>query len=145
MGTACGHWEEDNFRTRQSSEVMTGFFEANLFQPLSSVTVAGLRDIGYTVDFCGADIWPANEDTIQRFEIYKTQQTMSMDTMMEGIQPRWGVDPETGEKTAWGDLNTSMPLEDPTEDETATSSSSARYGKRLGFMFASCLLMLSTL
>ena len=72
MGTACGHWEEDIFRTQSSSEVMTGFFEANLFQPLSSVTVAALEDIGYEVDYCGADIWPAtfrrNDQTIRNIQ-----------------------------------------------------------------------------
>ena len=142
MGTACGHWEEDNFRTRQSSEVMTGFFEANLFQPLSSVTVAGLRDIGYSVDFCGADIWPANEDTIKRFEIYKTQQTMNMDSMMESIAPRWGVDPDTGEKTEWGNLETSMPL-DRDESDTNDSSSGA-YMNCLGLTISS-ISVLATL
>jgi hypothetical protein len=30
-GTACGHWEENDFRTVESSEIMTGFVEANLF------------------------------------------------------------------------------------------------------------------
>ena len=120
MGTACGHWEEDNFRTRESSEVMTGFFEADLFQPLSSVTIAGLQDIGYTVDFCGADIWPADENTIKRFEVYKMQQTMSMDTMMRSVQPRSGVDPETGKTTEWGSLDTTMPLDQEAPNDSSS-------------------------
>lgn len=101
MGTACGHWEEDGFRTSTSSEVMTGFFEADLFQPLSSVTVAGLADLGYEVDYCGADIWPATEDTIKRFEIYKTRRETRMAGQMDRLSPRWEVDEETGEKVPW--------------------------------------------
>jgi hypothetical protein len=108
MGTACGHWEEDLFRTQQSSEVMTGFFEANLFQPLSAVTVAGLEDLGYEVDYCGADVWPADSETIQRFEVYKTNQTMDVDSMMERIPPAFGIDDE-GETTPWEDMTSAAP------------------------------------
>ena len=130
MGTACGHWEEDNFRTFSSSEVMTGFFEDNLFQPLSSVTVAGLEDIGYTVDYCGSDVWPANEDTIQRFEVYKTSRTMSMDSMMEDIRPLWGLDPSTGEKKDWDELDRTSPLDD--NDSSASSSTTPkRFDRKL--------------
>lgn len=51
-GTACGHWEESSFRTNDNSELMTGFFEEDLFQPISLVTVAALDDLGgYEVDF----------------------------------------------------------------------------------------------
>ena len=83
MGTACGHWDEAVFRTSASSELMTGFFEANLFQPLSLVTVAALDDLGgYEVDYCGADIWPADENTIQRFEIYRTENNLDPDGML---------------------------------------------------------------
>lgn len=79
QGTACGHWDESAFRTSQSSELMTGFFEANLLQPLSRVTVAAVEDLGgYTVDYCGADIWPATPETQQRFEVYRTLQNMDM-------------------------------------------------------------------
>ena len=146
VGTACGHWEEDDFRTSASSEVMTGFFEANLFQPLSSVTVAGLQDIGYTVDFCGADIWPATDDTIQRFEVYKTQQTMSMDTMMESVRPRWGVDAETGETTEWILMDTNSPLDDNEDNmggKGTNDASSAGFATSLGLAAFWSLLVVS--
>lgn len=113
MGTACGHWEEDVFRTQESSEVMTGFFEANLFQPLSSVTVAGLEDLGYEVDYCGADVWPANAETIKRFDVFVTEQTMDTDAMMDRISPGFGVDDN-------GDMN---PLDGASDDGTSSSSS----------------------
>ena len=104
QGTACGHWEEDSFRTLESSELMTGLFEANLFQPLSLVTVAALDDLGgYQVDYCGADIWPATETTQKRFEIFRSNQTMNMDDdggnsdsdgRMRPIRPIMGMDPD---------------------------------------------------
>jgi hypothetical protein len=73
-GTSCSHWEEDSFKTAESSELMTGFFEENLYQPLSLVTIAALDDIGgYTVDYCAADIWPATDETIKRFPIMRTE------------------------------------------------------------------------
>ncbi len=72
-GTACSHWEENSFNSGQSSELMTGTFEANLYQPISLVTVAALDDIpGYEVDYCGADIWPADSTTSTRFPVTKT-------------------------------------------------------------------------
>ena len=51
-GTARSHWRETTF----DSEVMTGFSEAvGVPQPLSRVTIAAMRDIGYTVDMSAAD------------------------------------------------------------------------------------------
>lgn len=102
IGTACGHWEEDSFRTRASSELMTGFFEANLFQPISRVTVAALDEIGgYEVDYCGADIWPADESTIKRYEIFVTQSNMNVTTMMGEAPIIRGMD-ETGQEVPLG-------------------------------------------
>jgi len=43
-GTACGHWRERVFR----NEVATGF--AELFMPLSRMTVQSFKDIGYDTD-----------------------------------------------------------------------------------------------
>jgi hypothetical protein len=105
-GTACGHWEERAFGTVESSEIMTGFFEANLFQPLSAVTVAGLEDLGYQVDYCGADIWPATEETTQRWEVIRSSSEMSPDvlTMMDNVNPMWGMDND-GEITPWAPMD----------------------------------------
>ena len=87
-GTACGHWEENSFASTSSSELMTGFFEENLFQPLSLVTVAALDDLGaYQVDYCGADIWPAETSTLQKFDVMWTSVTIEMDTVMKPMPP----------------------------------------------------------
>eukprot|EP00550_Attheya_septentrionalis_P001998 CAMPEP_0198288142 /NCGR_PEP_ID=MMETSP1449-20131203/6757_1 /TAXON_ID=420275 /ORGANISM="Attheya septentrionalis, Strain CCMP2084" /LENGTH=394 /DNA_ID=CAMNT_0043986253 /DNA_START=50 /DNA_END=1234 /DNA_ORIENTATION=+ len=105
-GTACGHWDEDVFGTVESSEIMTGFFEADLFQPLSAVTVAGLEDLGYQVDYCGADIWPATNETTQRWEVIRGSSEISPNvlTMMENVNPMWGVDTD-GEITTWAPMD----------------------------------------
>jgi Leishmanolysin len=93
MGTACGHWEEDSFQFGESSEIMTGFFEPDLFQPVSLVTVAALHEMGgYEVDYCGADIWPADETTIKRYEVYRTQNGLDMDTAMGTSPTIMGMD-----------------------------------------------------
>jgi hypothetical protein len=59
-GTVCSHWEEDIFKTSTSSELMTGFFESDLGQPISRVSCGALEDLGfYTVDYCQCDAWPS--------------------------------------------------------------------------------------
>ena len=100
VGTACSHWEEDSFAVDGSSELMTGFFEEFLLQPLSLVTVAALDDLGlYEVDYCGADVWPATADTQQRFQVFSTSHTMDLDTMMMHYAPvgMMGADGTIGE------------------------------------------------
>jgi hypothetical protein len=50
----CGHWDESNFNSKSSSELMTPVFEKGKYQPLSRVT---LTLTGYTVNFGAADPW----------------------------------------------------------------------------------------
>jgi hypothetical protein len=52
-GTFCSHWDE----VCMGSELMTGFLEKNDDEthPLSRITIAGLGDLGYTVDYTTAD------------------------------------------------------------------------------------------
>lgn len=60
-GTACSHWEEDDFpKTTGSSELMTGYFEANVGQPITRVTIAALDEsfTDYQVDYSQADPFP---------------------------------------------------------------------------------------
>lgn len=49
----CSHWDEDCLQT----ELMTAVFrpKANATAPLSRITVGGLHDLGYTVDYDKAD------------------------------------------------------------------------------------------
>ncbi len=49
-GTREGHWREATFET----ELMTGFLSPG-FNELSVITVAGLQDLGYVVNFAAAD------------------------------------------------------------------------------------------
>jgi Ca2+-binding RTX toxin-like protein len=49
-GTAGGHWSEAIF----DKELMTGYIDG-AFNPVSRVTVASLKDLGYTVDIGAAD------------------------------------------------------------------------------------------
>ena len=52
-GTKCVHWDEDCFQ----SELMTGVNTGD--QELSRITVAGLEDLGYVVDYNSATPFPA--------------------------------------------------------------------------------------
>jgi len=56
MGTACEHWDEICFR----HELMTGI-QAGTMLPLSRITIAGLEDIGFTVDYSQADAYTVND------------------------------------------------------------------------------------
>lgn len=50
-GTKDSHWREPIFRT----ELMTGFLNGGVFNPLSALTVAALQDFGYAVNMNAAD------------------------------------------------------------------------------------------
>jgi hypothetical protein len=51
-GTVCGHWKKSVFKT----ELMTGFIEpAGVTQQVSTVTIASMADLGFTVDMTQAD------------------------------------------------------------------------------------------
>jgi uncharacterized protein YfaP (DUF2135 family) len=50
-GTTESHWRESTF----GAELMTGFYDAGVSNPLSALTVAALRDLGYQVDPTAAD------------------------------------------------------------------------------------------
>ena len=50
-GTARSHWRESTF----GRELMTGFSNTNVFQPLSRMSIASFADLGYTVNLNAAD------------------------------------------------------------------------------------------
>lgn len=50
-GTAGGHWRETNF----DNELMTGFINSGVANPLSRVTLASLADVGYQMDLSQAE------------------------------------------------------------------------------------------
>ncbi|GEM49597.1 leishmanolysin-related zinc metalloendopeptidase [Deinococcus cellulosilyticus] len=51
-GTKCGHWRESIFDT----ELMTGWAEAGSM-PMSRMTIASLKDLGYSVNLAAADTY----------------------------------------------------------------------------------------
>ena len=51
QGTPDGHWRESVF----DNELMTGFLNSGVSNPLSRITVASLGDLGYEVDLSAAD------------------------------------------------------------------------------------------
>jgi hypothetical protein len=56
-GTAGSHWRESVFH----AELMTGYIEApGVFMPLSRMTIATLKDVGYQVDYSQADTFVGN-------------------------------------------------------------------------------------
>ncbi|HEX6589433.1 MAG TPA: leishmanolysin-related zinc metalloendopeptidase, partial [Longimicrobiales bacterium] len=50
-GTARSHWRESVF----GRELMTGFSNTTVFQPLSRMSIASFADLGYTVNLAAAD------------------------------------------------------------------------------------------
>lgn len=50
-GTRCGHWDEATF----DRELMTGYLDAGLANPLSALSVRSLEDLGLSVDAAAAD------------------------------------------------------------------------------------------
>jgi len=59
-GTKCGHWDEAAFVT----ELMTGFINVGLEEPLSKMTVGSLEDLGYEVDYDAADPYTLPEPAL---------------------------------------------------------------------------------
>ena len=52
-GTAGGHWRESTFKT----ELMTGYLNSGVFNPLSRMSVGSLQDMGYNVNYGAADAY----------------------------------------------------------------------------------------
>ena len=50
-GTCDGHWKESIFGT----ELMTGFLNGGKANPLSSITLGSMQDLGYSIDLTKAD------------------------------------------------------------------------------------------
>jgi hypothetical protein len=57
VGTRDVHWRESVF----DAELMTGFIEQpGVPMPLSRITIASMKDLGYQVDYSGADLFAGN-------------------------------------------------------------------------------------
>ena len=53
FGTKCGHWREETF----SNELMTGYLNSGMPNPLSRITAGSLEDLGYTVNYSATDTY----------------------------------------------------------------------------------------
>lgn len=53
QGTAGAHWRETTFKT----ELMTGYLNSGVFNPLSRMSVGSLQDMGYAVNYTAADAY----------------------------------------------------------------------------------------
>jgi len=83
-GTKCSHWEEDSFdagagTTSFASELMTGWFEAGSYQPISRVTAGGLEDLGYVVNYDAADEWPGTRRRLAAGGVLTPDASFSLD------------------------------------------------------------------
>jgi hypothetical protein len=77
-GTQGAHWREDNFQ----QELMTGFLDGGVDNPLSRVSLAALADIGYEVDQDRADSYtlPMPQTALWEAEADATLSSGSPDT-----------------------------------------------------------------
>ena len=63
----CGHWTENSFKSKYKSKLMTSYFDPNKRNPLSTVSVAFLTNLGYEVNINAADPWLINKVEEQEY------------------------------------------------------------------------------
>lgn len=85
-GTKHGHWRESTFRT----ELMTGWINAGA-NPMSTLTIGSLRDLGYAVDMGAADGYalPSTSGASGRIEGVAGERLAD-----ELLTPRFVVEPD---------------------------------------------------
>jgi len=88
-GTKNGHWRESTYRT----ELMTGWISTGL-NPLSTITVASLRDLGYAVNTGGADAYSLPVPNAASPRIVGS----GVELVDELIAPRFTVDERGGRR-----------------------------------------------
>ncbi|QDT96166.1 choice-of-anchor Q domain-containing protein [Gimesia aquarii] len=60
-GTDDSHWDEDDL----DNELMTGFLNPGVANPISVITIGSLADLGYVVDLNAADTFPLQAPQVQ--------------------------------------------------------------------------------
>ncbi|GGL16303.1 leishmanolysin-related zinc metalloendopeptidase [Deinococcus radiotolerans] len=63
-GTKGAHWRETTFKT----ELMTGYLNSGVKNPLSRISVGSLQDMGYAVNYAAADAYTVPTATAQTLE-----------------------------------------------------------------------------
>lgn len=81
-GTAESHWREKTF----AAELMTGYIGSGT-NPLSRVSIAGLQDLGYSVDYSKADAFSASS-----LNTLSTGHQFDIAAHEEVITPKWVVE-----------------------------------------------------
>ena len=95
LGTQCGHWNEEDF----GHELMTGFLDGGITNPLSILSVRSLEDIGYTVDPNAAQPYSVPGSLSVGSESVGGLDLAAAEIL---LRPIGGLDPETGEVTEFG-------------------------------------------
>ncbi len=93
-GTQCAHWNEEDLGT----ELMTGYLNIGVANPLSEVTLRSLRDLSYEVDLGQAEPYVLPPDGA-----LGTQNVLDLAHREILRPPLAGVDPATGIVTPLGD------------------------------------------
>lgn len=88
LGTQCGHWNEETF----GSELMTGYLDGAMLNPLSELTVRSLEDLGLTVDASAAEPY-----ALPPVPGLRTQGGFDIASAETLLAPRGTIDPATGE------------------------------------------------
>jgi len=78
QGTAGVHWSEDLF----GNELMTGFLNSGVPNPISRVTVGQFEDLGYRVDYSKADTFLPIRDLVRGQQL-----AIRMPGTIPGVQP----------------------------------------------------------
>jgi hypothetical protein len=91
-GTAKGHFREATFQ----NELMTGFLNAGIVNPLSVMSVQSLKDLGYTVDVAKAEAYtlPTAGVTRGSAEMDMAGDILDFGLTMENARRLRGVEPE---------------------------------------------------
>lgn len=56
VGTCDSHWRETTFKT----ELMTGFLNDGVVNPISRMTIASMKDLGYVVNVAAGEVYSLN-------------------------------------------------------------------------------------
>ena len=77
----CSHWSESAFASPDSSELMTPYFEAYKYQPITKVSLGALKDLGYSVNMDAADLWSLQQNSSSRslFDVLMPTTTFTLD------------------------------------------------------------------
>ena len=70
-GTFGGHWRESDL----DNELMTGYLNSGVANPISTITIGSLADLGYVVDLTAADSYPLQAPGLQSLNSLPIEET----------------------------------------------------------------------